>query len=199
MPFSPNYFDSMFLASDDPWQFKTRWYEARKRSMLLACLPQRRYASAFEPGCANGELSVDLSQRCDQLLIADCSKVALDIAKTRAANLKNVSAVHATLPEEWPAGIFDLVVISELGYYFGSDALAKLSRKIEASLTPAGTLLACHWRKRIEGCDFDGAEVNDFLHQQLRWPKLVCVEDADFIMTIWSPCPATVAQRESMG
>jgi hypothetical protein len=30
MPLSPPYFDSLFATSDDPWGFRTRWYEQRK-------------------------------------------------------------------------------------------------------------------------------------------------------------------------
>ena len=65
------HFDGLFAASEDPWHFKQRWYEQRKRAMTLACLPRARYASGYEPGCANGELSAALAGRCDRLLISD--------------------------------------------------------------------------------------------------------------------------------
>ena len=42
----------LFEASDDPWSFKSRWYEARKRALTLAALPKLRYGRAYEPGCA---------------------------------------------------------------------------------------------------------------------------------------------------
>jgi hypothetical protein len=43
---TPEYFESLFEGSDDPWQFRTRWYEARKRALRLACLPAAHYGSA---------------------------------------------------------------------------------------------------------------------------------------------------------
>ena len=35
----------------------TRWYEQRKYAVTLAALPQRRYATAYEPGCSIGVLT----------------------------------------------------------------------------------------------------------------------------------------------
>src|ERR1700712_2065045 len=75
----PAYFDAMFQASADPWKYKERWYEERKRALTLACLPQRRYASGYEPGCANGELSAALAGRCDRLLISDGTAAAAEL------------------------------------------------------------------------------------------------------------------------
>ena len=70
-PDQPAYFDAMFAKSNDPWKFRSRWYERRKRALTLACLPSARYAHGFEPGCANGELSACLATRCDRLLVSD--------------------------------------------------------------------------------------------------------------------------------
>ena len=46
------YFDAMYDAAPDPWGFQDRWYERRKYAISLAQLPERRYRSAFEPGCS---------------------------------------------------------------------------------------------------------------------------------------------------
>ena len=62
-------FERVYAASDDPWGFRTSWYEARKRSILLACLPRQRYRSGYEPGCSNGELAAVLALRCERLLV----------------------------------------------------------------------------------------------------------------------------------
>ncbi len=51
------YFDDLYRQSDDPWKLREGWYERRKRSLTLALLPRPRYRNAFEPGCANGELT----------------------------------------------------------------------------------------------------------------------------------------------
>ena len=61
------YFDGLYKSSDDPWNLREGWYERRKRSLTLALLPRPRYRNAFEPGCANGELTAELATRCDAL------------------------------------------------------------------------------------------------------------------------------------
>ena len=120
---TPPGFDALFRHNEDPWGFRTRWYEARKRAMTLACLPQARYASGFEPGCANGELTAQLAGRCERLLASDVSPRAVELARTRLAALPHVEVVQALLPDQWPAGRFDLVVISELGYFVDGPSL----------------------------------------------------------------------------
>ena len=50
MSVDDRYFDGLFAGNDDPWAFRQRWYEQRKRAITLAALPRPRYRSVFEPG-----------------------------------------------------------------------------------------------------------------------------------------------------
>ncbi len=194
------YFDSLFRRDADPWHFKSRWYESRKRALTLACLPQLRYASGYEPGCANGELSAALATRCDRLLVSDGSSIAVGFAKARLDSYPNVEVRQAWVPLQWPDETFDLVVLSEFGFYLGAADLEALACKAIASLRPGGTVLACHWRRPIEGCEFNGDEV----HQRL-WRAMVqataltpvCqVLEPDMRMDVWSGDARSVAERE---
>ena len=196
MTFTPEHFDAMFAAKDDPWSYKTRWYEARKRDLTLACLPSARYASGYEPGCANGELSAALAQRCDRLVISDGSPGAVTAARERTRQLAHVEVRQAWLPGQWPVERFDLIVISEWAYYLGANDIDTLALKIEASMESGGTLLACHWRHPIAGCVLDGDAVNRRLGNQLGWPRLLSLHDIDFRLDVWSSDPRSVAQRE---
>jgi hypothetical protein len=45
------YFDEIYRSDPDPWKFESSWYEERKYALTVAALPERRYRSAFEPGC----------------------------------------------------------------------------------------------------------------------------------------------------
>ena len=194
----PAYFEAMFSGNDDPWSFRSRWYETRKRAMTLASLPRARYGNAFEPGCANGELSAELAARCDRLLIADGTPRAVDIARRRVSSLSQVEVMQAWVPDEWPQQAFDLVVISELGYFLSPDALEKLIRKIRGSLQPGATVLACHWRKQIDGCALDGDEVQRRIGTGLGLPSLTRVADADFLLEVWCDDAQSVAQWEQI-
>lgn len=190
------HFDALFRSSDDPWHFRTRWYEARKRALTLACLPAARYAHGFEPGCANGELSAELALRCDQLLVCDVSERAVALAQTRLAPFSHVRVVQAQLPRDWPDDSFDLIVISEMGYFVDANRLDALADRARASLRPGGTVLACHWRRPIAGCALDGDAVHSRLTHRLGLPVLNEVKEADFVLNVWSDDPRSVAQRE---
>ena len=193
-----DYFDTLFDGRDDPWGFKTRWYEQRKRALTLAALPRPRYNSAYEPGCANGELSAARADRCDQLLVSDGNTRALALARARLAALPHVRVLGAWLPEEWPPGQFDLIVISEVGYYLDTAALDQLADRARHSLLDRGTVLACHWKAPIEGCALTGSQVHAQLGAQLDLPHLLRVDDADFLLDLWCTNPRSAAQAEGL-
>lgn len=196
------HFDALFAADPDPWGYRTRWYEQRKRATTLACLPQARYARAFEPACGNGELSAALAERCDLLVASDGSEAALSHARRRLAGRRNVELARATMPAEWPPGRFDLVVVSELGYYLGDADLDQLIDRVAEALHAGGDVIASHWRLP-EG---DYVRLSDEVHQRIDErlrasrgvTRLVRHEEADFLVEVWSDDPRSVAQREGL-
>jgi SAM-dependent methyltransferase len=192
------HFEALFEHDDDPWRFRSRWYEVRKRALTLACLPSPRYARAYEPGCANGELSAALAARCDRLLVSDIAARAVAAARARTADLPQVQVMQARVPEEWPAGPFDLIVVSELAYYLSRAALDATLEKLRASLADGGTLLACHWRPPIEGCELDGDAVHERIGSRLGLPHLMHVLDADLRIDVWCGDARSVAGREGL-
>jgi SAM-dependent methyltransferase len=198
MPFEPADFDRLFIGSEDPWRFRSSAYEQRKRELTLAALPHQRYARAWEPGCANGELSAALATRCDRLLATDGSQQAAALATRRLADLPHVEVRQAWLPAQWPAGRFDLIVISELGYFLDSHALDAMARQALASLDAGGTLLACHWRHPIEHGELDGDEVHRRLHRQLGLPHVGAWTEADFRIDVWCRDARSPAEREGL-
>jgi SAM-dependent methyltransferase len=191
-------FEAMFVASDDPWHFRSRWYEQRKRALTLACLPAPAYACAYEPGCANGELAAALAPRCTRLLVSDGAAAAVEIARERLAELPQVQVVQALVPQQWPEESFDLIVFSELGYYLDAPALSRLVERIGASLRPGGTVLACHWRWPIEGCTLDGDAVHRQLDAALGLPLLAHHLEPDLVLDVWSEDGRSIAQREGL-
>lgn len=196
---SRNYFDEMYSGNDDPYAVRTRWYELRKRTLLLASLPRQRYANAFEPGCGAAELTVQLAERCDSLLASDFSEPAVAAAQKRTAMLDNVHVEQQRLPGDWPVaqGPFDLIVISEIGYFLDADAIEKVAQHCAASLAVDGTLVACDWRP-----DFtERTLATDAVHSALAntgLPRIVRHDEADFLLQVWSRDPRSVAQQEGI-
>lgn len=185
MSMPAGYFDALYQHSEDPWGFRRRWYERRKRELALATLPRQRYAYIFEPGCSNGELSVALAERCDRLLSCDISARATALARERLAAFPGAEVRTARLPEEWPAGPFDLIVLSELGYYLGEADLQRLIQRCLDSLSADGALLACHWLHPILDCPLDGRQVHRLLHANLPLQRAVRHEESDFLLELW--------------
>ena len=180
------YFDAKFTADDDPWRYRDSWYERRKRDLVLAALPRARYRHAFEPGCANGELSARLAPRCDRLLSADFAPAALVLAQRRVARYPHVSIEQRAMPDDWPAGRFDLIVISEFAYYLSREQCTALADAACASLEAGGSLLCCHWRHGGEAWMLEPADVHAQFdaHRELRAQTRIA--DRDFVLDVWT-------------
>ena len=156
---SPEYFEDLYAASDDPWQLAEREYERRKFDVTMASLPRARYGRAFEPGCSVGVLTRLLADRCDELLATDPVTVALDQARRRVPH-GHVTFARGRLPGDWPDGAFDLVVLSEVMYYLSAADRLDVLAAAAAGLTPDGHLMMVHWRHPFEVATCTGDEAH---------------------------------------
>ncbi|KAB8042521.1 class I SAM-dependent DNA methyltransferase [Janthinobacterium aquaticum] len=198
------YFEQLYQHDADPWLVRQRWYEARKRALLLACLPQARYRNAYEPACGNGELTVALAQRCERLLAADLSSQALHAAQQRLRDEgleHKVTLLHQRLPQDWPrtgngAERFDLILLSEIGYYLSPEELAQVAEHASASLAPGGSIALCHWRAPFAERVQSTVRVHAAFQNRPGLHCLVRHEEPDFLLGIWSNDARSVAQRE---
>lgn len=157
----PSYFDALYGANPDPWGFETSEYEASKYAATLAALPKQRYRAAFEIGCSIGVLSARLAERCDSLLSVDVSEKAMGHAIQRCQSLPQVRFQLMRVPEEYPNGLFDLTLLSEVGYYLSWDDLKKAQQLILEHLEPGGHLLLVHWTLYARDYPLSGDEVHD--------------------------------------
>lgn len=143
--FAPAYFDRLYAADSDPWDFASSTYEAEKYAATLAALPRPRYSRALELGCSIGVLTSQLALRCESVLAVDVSSAALAEARRRNRPWPGVSFEQADLSQRVPEGSFDLILVSEIGYYFALGDLEKLCENIAAHLAPRGHLLLVHY------------------------------------------------------
>ena len=96
--------------------------------MTLACLPEIHYSTAFEPGCSIGVLTSDLAARSDVVLSMDLSALAL--ASARETVPQNVQLRQGAVPADWPTESFELVLLSEVGYYLGARDCRRLGERV---------------------------------------------------------------------
>ncbi len=158
----PDYFDHVYAANRDPWGFETSPYEREKYDATVAALPRPRYAKAFEIGCSLGVLTAQLALRCGHLLAVDVSEAALAQARARCTELPQVEIRNLRVPEEFPSQRFDLIVLSEVGYYWSPADLARAADQLLAGLNSGGQLLLVHWTPRVHDYPLTGDEVHDF-------------------------------------
>jgi SAM-dependent methyltransferase len=181
-----DYFDALYAADSDPWGFRSRWYERRKRALMMAALPSARYRRAFEPGCANGEVTAALAGRCQSVLACDSSARAVALARRRTGAAPNVKVVQLAIPGGWPAQSFDLIVFNEIGYYLRAHELKQTVNHIVRSLAPPGAVVVCHWRHPIEGCVMDGGQVHAMFARCTDLKRQITHGEADFLLEIYT-------------
>jgi hypothetical protein len=181
---SREYFEDMYARSDDPWDFQTSDYELRKYAITVASLPKARYANAFEPGCSIGVLTERLASRCDHLLATDMMGSPLVLAENRLAPYPNVQIEERTIPAEWPDEIFDLVVLSEVAYYFDAETLTRITELVTTSTEVGAHVVGVHWRGRTD-YPLTGDSAHAIIDRNPALGLTVHHVEDDFVLNVW--------------
>ena len=158
---SNEYFEALYGGNPDPWSFETSEYEKSKYEATIAAIPDGKYAQALEIGCSIGVLTKMLSRKCDHLISMDISETALDKARTRMEGDSKVSFIHGGIPIDYPKQNFNLIVMSEVGYYLSKEDLLKARTLILDSLERDGVLILVHWTHFVADYPLTGDEVHD--------------------------------------
>ena len=175
------YFERMYRESSDPWQLEGRDYELRKYALTLASLPQQRYRRAFEPGCSIGLLTRLLVGRCDTVVASDPVQRPLEVARRL---VPEAELVRGAIPQDWPGGTFDLVVLSEVLYYLTAAQRAETIRRVVETLEPGGTVVAVHWRHGFTEAECDGDQAHRELVAEPALRRVVWHEERDFTLVV---------------
>ncbi|MDF9797079.1 SAM-dependent methyltransferase [Catalinimonas alkaloidigena] len=157
----PQYFDNMYEQDPDPWQFASSDYERKKYLETIHALPKSRYDYGLEVGCSIGVLTEMLAPYCKQLLSIDASELPLRQARERLKDQPHVCIAPMRIPEVLPEQAFDLILISEVGYYWSHEDLAAVQAYISKALLPGGHLLLVHWTPYVEDYPLTGDEVHE--------------------------------------
>jgi trans-aconitate methyltransferase len=184
-PVSEAAFDARYRHCSDPWQFATSPYEAGRYAATLAALTRATYRRGFEPGCSIGVLTQLLATRCDHLIATDLSETAVRLARQRCAGLANVDIHHSHLAGELPPGTFDLVIFSEIGYYFSIETLRQVAGLLAERLEPGGEFVATHWLGESPDHPLHGDTVHAVLEECLPWDKTGAWRHVGFRIDRW--------------
>ena len=126
----PAYFERLYAGDPDPWDFATSAVRARRsttrrspRSAAAASrigargrlLDRRAHRAARRRAASGCSRSTSPRPRCEQ--------------RARLARVPNVTFERRELPEELPAGAFDLIVSSEVLYYLDAARVRRDARR----------------------------------------------------------------------
>lgn len=179
------YFEELYAASPDPWNFETSDYEREKYARTLGVLDGRRFRRALEAGASIGVFTRMLADQCDELLAVDVSEKAVSAARERLGGLDHVRVERRTLPEEMPEGPFDLIVAAEVLYYFPKEEMLAMLDGFERVLAPGGALLAVHWRRETRTYPLQGDEVHELLAAHTDLALTVSMSEPDYRLDLF--------------
>lgn len=193
-------FDAMYDGGDDPWRFENSFYEERKRHLIMAVLGRKRYSRVLEVGCATGHLTRALTVRADHVTAFDASTRALAVARRRTAARTDGAAgsvtwLHGHAPGVLPAGPFELVVLSEIGYFLTPRELLATLRRVRSALAADGEIVLGHWQHPTSGIPLNGAFVHTQAGAVFDLPHRAHYADADVRIDVWGT-PLSVAEAE---
>ena len=138
-------FERLYARNPDPWGFETSDYERQKYAATLDAIGERRFAAGLEVGCSIGVLTKLLASRCEALLAVDFSEAALRFAGVRLADVAGVRLERRRIPDEWPQGSFDLILLSEILYFLSPEDVVRTAQCASASLRPGGLAVLVNW------------------------------------------------------
>jgi LmbE family N-acetylglucosaminyl deacetylase len=139
------HFDKLYQTSFDPWSYETSDYEKRKYAKTLSMLPRQCFRRGFELGCSIGVLTEELSKRCSSLIAADCAQAAVLATRARMASRQHVTVHQMRVPNQLPSGTFDLIVLSEVLYFFNNSDLVSIAAFVIDRLEPDGMCILVNY------------------------------------------------------
>ncbi|MEM8980613.1 MAG: trifunctional glycosyltransferase/class I SAM-dependent methyltransferase/polysaccharide deacetylase [Pseudomonadota bacterium] len=141
--YGTEYWETVF-ANQNPWDYDNS-YEQTKYDQTIDLLPKRSFDRALELACAEGHFTQMLAPLVGELVATDISDTALKRASEACASHTNISYQQLDLKKGEIPGTFDLIVCSEVLYYFESRKdLKMIAQKLAKHLAPGGLILMAH-------------------------------------------------------
>jgi SAM-dependent methyltransferase len=170
---SQDVFEARYRQNNDPWEFATSAYELGRYQTTLSALSRESYGTVYEPGCSVGVFTAALARIAASVIAIDFAPSAVLNARERCAALSNVEVHCASVATYVPEAPLDLIVFSELGYYFDPPELARMGGVLSQKLNAGGEFVAVHWLGHSPDHVTHGNQVHETLRRSLPlvWSK----------------------------
>jgi SAM-dependent methyltransferase len=182
---SKEFFEEKYRANRDPWDFSSSSYELNRYREIMQLLDNRTFGYAFEPGCSIGVLTERLAARCQDLFAIDISPSAVAVARKRCARYPNVTIAEGALPGDLPQETCDLIVFSEIGYYFERDVLSELRDSLIEHLARPSLFVGVHWLGISADHLLSGDQVHEVLGSTTALRKTTSRRYDGFLLESW--------------
>lgn len=137
-------FWEILFYEEDPWNYGSP-YELEKYTRQLQMLPLTQPARALELACAEGYFTRQLAPRVGRLMAVDISNKAIERARLRCREHRNIDFAQLDLSTDPFPQDMDLIVCSEVLYYLRDEAeLVSVADRMAQALRPGGYLLTAH-------------------------------------------------------
>jgi SAM-dependent methyltransferase len=182
---SQAFFENKYQETNDPWNFAGSAYEQDRYAITINALTDHKFSRAFEPGCSIGILTERLAKICDRVEAMDISPTAVRKAQDRCRSYPNVIINQGALPDAMPSGDFDLIMFSEIGYYFDPATLKDIADQLVDRLRIGGIFLAVHWLGTSADHRLTGEQVHEFLREIPGLLRKESQRHAGFHLEVW--------------
>jgi SAM-dependent methyltransferase len=178
-------FEARYVGGRDPWSFGKDAYELARYRTILGALRRSAYETVYEPGCSVGVLTQQLASIAGRVIATDFAPSAALQAQMRCANHPNVQIVCRDVGAFVPPAPLDLIVFSEIGYYFSPDDLSRLAAQLAQCLAPGGEFVAAHWLGDSADHVLHGDRVHEILRDSLALETLRTARYPGFRLDSW--------------
>jgi SAM-dependent methyltransferase len=162
-------FEACYSGGRDPWSFANDPYELGRYQSILASLQRSSYGTIYEPGCSIGVLTWSLAAIADRVIATDFAPSAIAQARARCARRPNIEFICADLQGFTPREPLDLIVFSEIGYYFSATALTAIVSKLADEMPQGSEFVAAHWLGTSDDHVLHGHRVHEIVGHCLTW------------------------------
>ncbi|PZP13153.1 MAG: SAM-dependent methyltransferase [Brachybacterium faecium] len=179
----PGYFVNRYDDQPDPWNLSSSRYEERKRRHVLETLPRDHYRCGYEPGCGRGDLTRLLAPRVTELWAVEVVAAAVASTWSACVDYPHVRVTQADVRHWTPPRPVDLIVFSEILYYFSPADFRRVVETTATSLAPGADVIAVH-RRRDPGKGWDAPQLHEWLTSGLRGVITATERNSDYEIAV---------------
>jgi hypothetical protein len=201
-----DYFCDLYARDADPWKFASSDYARHKYGATLNALPigslcTRARSGVFDRRFHEHARATMWESCCDRPRRTRVGSASSSPppspakeAGLRCASHRNIAFATMQAPGEWPAGRFDLIVLSEVLYFFGRTLIGQLAERVEGSLRNPSHVLLVHWLGETDYPLSGDDAVTEFVARTGSFLRIICQQrTAEYRLDLLGPITAPFA------